>query len=122
MEDPGRFSTVEYCGVEESNESERRGRICKVPICRGKQSIKTLREQSFQVAGPKVFNSLPKYLRKIKRNSSVDFKEELDLFLAKLPDQPHIGDQVPHICDQVTAKPSNSLVDVLAHKNAYGGG
>ena len=68
------------------------------------------------------FNSLPKSLRQIKRNSSVDFKEELDLFLAKLPDQPHIGDQVPHICDQLTAKPSNSLVDVMAHKNAYGGG
>ena len=54
--------------------------------------------------------------------SSVDFKEELDLFLAKLPDEPLIGDQVQHICDQLTAKPSIALVNVMAHKNAYGGG
>ena len=33
---------VPNCGVEESNESERRGRMCKVLICRGKESIKTL--------------------------------------------------------------------------------
>ena len=31
-------------------------------------------------------------------------------------------DQVQHICDQLTAKPSIALVNVMAHKNAYGGG
>ena len=50
-------------------------------------------------------------------------KEQLDLFLAKLPDHPHIGDLTPNICNQITAKPSNSLVDVILQtRNIYGGG
>ena len=54
---------------------------------------------------------------------SSDFKEKLDLYLATLPDQPLIGDLVPNICSQTTAKPSNSLVDVILHtKRIYGGG
>ena len=63
------------------------------------------------MAGPKLFNSLPKYLREIIKQSKLDFKEELDQFLAKLPDHPHIGDLTPNICNQFSAKPSNSLVD-----------
>ena len=53
------------------------------------------------------------YLRDIRKQSKLDFKEELDQFLAKLPDHPHIGDLTPNICNQFSAKPSNSLVDVI---------
>ena len=87
--------------------------VCKVPITHGRQAVKSLREQSFQMSGPKLFNCLPKYLRDINKSSKLDFKEQLDLFLATLPDQPHIGDLIPNVCNQFTAKPSNSLVDVI---------
>ena len=74
------------------------------------------------MAGPKLFNSLPKYLREIRKQSKLDFKEELDQFLAKLPDHPHIGDLTPNICNQFSAKPSNSLVDVIPTMKVHGGG
>ena len=74
------------------------------------------------MAGPKLFNCLPKYLRDIRKQSKLDFKEELDQFLAKLPDHPHIGDLTPNICNQFSAKPSNSLVDVIPSMKVYGGG
>ena len=46
------------CGLE-SDISERRGRELKVPVLKGIGKIHTLREASFQVHGPKLFNSLP---------------------------------------------------------------
>ena len=52
-----------------------------------------------------------------------EFKEKQDQFLATLPDHPKIGEMVPNICIQVTAKPYNSLIDFILHqKNIYGGG
>ena len=113
---------VPNCGIK-YNTSERRGRQCEVPKCKGRQSVQTLRENSFQVAGPRLFNSLPKYLREIKKSAKVDFKEQLDLFLATLPDHPNVGDLTPNICNQLTAKPSNSLIDVILQaRSEYGGG
>ena len=113
---------VPNCGIQECH-SERRGRECSVPNVRGKQRIQTLRNQSFQVDGPRLFNSLPKNLRNIKSVSVMEFKEHLDKFLALLPDQPKVGDLVPSVCNQITAKPSNSIVDVMNHlKSSYGGG
>ena len=110
---------VPNCGIE-SDTSMRRGRVCRVPITHGRQAVKSLREQSFQMSGPKLFNCLPKYLRDINKSSKLDFKEQLDLFLATLPDQPHIGDLIPNVCNQFTAKPSNSLVDVITTIKVYG--
>ena len=82
-----------------------------------------MREESFQKAGPILFNSLPKSIRNISRKSTEEFKEKLDEFLSDLPDQPVIGGLIPEICNQVTARPSNSLRDVILHqKIIYGGG
>ena len=88
----------------------------EIPQSKGKQAVNSLRENSFQVAGPRLFNCLPKSLREINKSSKLEFKEQLNLFLATLPDHPNIGDITPNICSQVTAKPSNSLVDVILHK------
>ena len=105
------------------HEHIKRGRECSLPPLKGKQSIRTLCDQSFQINGPRLFNSLPKKLREIKKVSTDNFKKELDDFLATVPDNPKIGDQVPHTCNQITAKPSNSLIDVIQHqKTVYGGG
>ena len=113
---------VPNCGISHTT-SERRGRECVVPPLHGRQSVQSLREQSFQRAGPKLFNSLPKYLRDVRNKSTEEFKEKLDKFLTDLPDHPLIGDLLPQVCNQITAKPSNSLKDVILHqRRLYGGG
>ena len=110
------------CGINHTT-SERRGRECTIPVPRGRTAIQSLREQSFQKAGPMLFNSLPRSLRDISNKSTEEFKEKLDKFLTNLPDQPVIGELVPEICNQITARPSNSLRDVILHqKRIYGGG
>jgi hypothetical protein len=56
-------------------------------------------------------------------NPTEKFKEKIDKFLTNLPDQPAIGEHVPEICNQITARTSNSLRDVILHQNRiYGGG
>ena len=52
-------------------------------------------------------------LRDLKKITIEEFKEKLDQFLATLPDHPQIGDMVPNIYKQGTAKPSKSLIDVI---------
>lgn len=113
---------VPNCGIQ-SKSNDRRGRECLIPLTRGTPAVQNLRHQSFQMAGPQLFNSLPRTLRDLEKIPIEDFKEKLDLFLATIPDHPKIGDMVPNICNQITAKPSNSLIDVILHqKNIYGGG
>ena len=75
----------------------------------GRAAIQTLREYSFQVDGPRLFNSLPKKIRDIK-TSQDDFKESLDMFLMTVPDQPRMGRLVPMAVDQGTGRQSNSLL------------
>ena len=103
--------------------NKRRGRECTIPVLRESSAIKRLREQSFQMAGPRLFNCLPINIRNFTKASMDDFKEKLDFFLATLPDQPKVGDLIPSVCNQLTAKPSNSLLDVSNYKKSiYGGG
>ena len=113
---------VPNCGISHTT-SERRGRECTLPAPKGRTAIQSLRGQSFQKAGPALFNSLPRSLRDIKNKSTEEFKEKLDKFLTNLTDQPVIGELIPEICNQITARPSNSLKDVILHqKRMYGGG
>ena len=102
------------CGLSETK-SDRSGRQCSIPPINNKsrQSIKTLRNQSFQVHGPQLFNCLPKHIREISKCSILDFKEKLDQYLTKIPDQPKVGGLVPTTCDLFNMSPSNSLVDQI---------
>ena len=102
---------VPNCGVEEAPASERRGRRVAVPALRpgGRRAAQTLREQGFQTDGARLFNSLPRNLREIRRDQEA-FKEALDQHLARIPDQPRIGGLVPEAVDQQTGKQSNSLL------------
>ena len=52
------------------------------------QSIQTMMEASFQVSGPKLFNTLPKSLRDMTKCGPDEFKKELDKFLTFVPDEP----------------------------------
>ena len=76
-----------------TKESDRRGRYCVLPKlktgdCSAK--LKTIRENSFGVHAPKLFNVLPKHVRNITGVSANTFKHHLDKLLSTVPDQPSI--------------------------------
>ena len=94
-----------------NEESDRVGRKCKIPPLKLKERKK--REQSFQVAGPILFNCLPKEIRNKKGCGVEEFKENLDKFLLQtilqtIPDEPKIGGAMP-----LNIKQSNSIIHQL---------
>ena len=67
----------------------RKGLLCKIPPLqvRSLGRYKTLKDQSFAVRGPKLFNCVPMELRDL--SMSLDcFKANLDRFLSTIPDKP----------------------------------
>ena len=102
----------------QTRNSDRRGRYCLVPTIINKcpARIKTLRENSFSIQGPKLFNSLPKSIRNITGVSVDTFKKHLDKFLSQIPDQPGI----PGYAGQRAAA-TNSLADQIPTTNIGGG-
>ena len=72
-----------------SKDSHRRGRSCNLPSLDGK--VAKLREASLAYQGAKLFNALPKDVRKLKNVPLAKFKSALDAFLSKVPDEPQIA-------------------------------
>ena len=107
-------SQVPNPGVETSAQINK-GRMVKIPaLCpRSSARVRALREASLNVHGARLFNSLPQHIRDASKCDILEFKEKLDLFLSKIPDQPKIGNLIPACCDQNTLAPSNSLVDQI---------
>ena len=101
---------VPNCGVSQAPLNTRLGRKCLIPSLKpnGRRAVQTLREQSFQVNGARLFNCLPKKLRDIRFYQD-DFKSELDNYLSTVPDQPCVGSLVPEAVCRVTSRQSNSL-------------
>ena len=97
-------------GLEFSSEEIRRG--TEVIIPKLKEKLRSTREQSFQIHGGKLFNSMPKYLRNMAGNNLEDFKENwTDIFNLFLMSQKQMGaGYTPSACDPITAKASNSLL------------
>ena len=85
----------------------------KIPNLGGPSSIKTAREQSFQVNGPRLFNSLPKHLKNLTNITVDEFKENLDKFLEKIPDEPQVSGLIPTANNQFTMTPSNSILEQI---------
>ena len=101
---------VPNCGAEQIGSNEdTKGRRCKIPA-----ETSARRLQSFQVGGQKAFNSLPNYIINTSTCSVEEFKEKLDRFLCKVPDEPKVGDLVPAGSHSVTAQPSNSIASQIA--------
>ena len=105
------------CGICKVESSERIGRKCTIPAINKQASgrIQTLRENSFQVHAPKLFNSLPKTLRNKSKCSIDEFKADLDKFLETVPDEPKVngGSYTPGACDAYSAQASNSIIDQI---------
>ena len=71
----------------------------------------SVRMKSFQIHGARVFNTLPKSLRNLKKTSTEEFKAKLDKFLETIPDEPKLPGYIPTGCNQTSAGPSNSMID-----------
>ena len=100
------------CGITLKNTPEDRvGRTCKIPSIKvgASASAKAIREQSFQVHGAQLFNSLPPFLRNMTKCSLDIFKEKLDKYLEIVPDEPSVAGLTPATCSP-DGRPSNSLL------------
>ena len=92
----------------------RRGHLCYIPKASplAPPKAQKMRENSFAVKGPKLYNLLPSHLR----NSSFDtidaFKRQLDKFLSSIPDEPIIDDYKGR-----NAENSNSLLVMIPVQN-----
>ena len=90
------------------------GRRCQVPpiSTTSPKAVQSIREASFAVIGPNLFNSLPRYLRDISKEECTvpQFKARLDSFLGTVPDQPLITGYT-----QYRQSETNSLVHWLGN-------
>ena len=90
--------------------SERRGLYCNVPSLNNSRcpsKVTTLREGSFAIRGPKLYNVLPQSVRNLQDISVDVFKKALDKALCVLPDEPTVPGYVGG-----RATKTNSLLDV----------
>ena len=69
--------------------SERTGLKCRIPSIETKSNdrVKTLKDRSFAIRGPSLFNSLPQELRNLEISLET-FKNRLDTYLCKVLDRP----------------------------------
>ena len=81
------------------------------------RSIRTLKEKSLQIEGPRIFNSLPKVIRNMN-GSLTEFKTVLDMFLALIPDCPVIKGYTTHNYDN-NCRQSNSISDWIRSMKLY---
>ena len=93
----------------------RYGTQCAIQYPTNRNPAQSLYENAITVFGPRLCNSLPKYLRDIESVKIEKFKFELDKFLELIPDQPKIP-------NYVTASGSNSILDQLTHLRVYQSG
>ena len=66
----------------------RHGTQCVIQYPTNRNPAQSFQENSITVFGPRLYNSLPKYLRDIESVKTEKFKFELDKFLGTIPDQP----------------------------------
>ena len=93
--------------IRSTNSNPRLGRYCLLPPLNNKapKYVQTLRENSFSVRGPKLFNELEADLRNF--DGSLDaFKRRLDKYLATVDDKPYDPTE-PQMAD------TNSLKDQI---------
>ena len=102
------FSQSDQAGIQ-TVWHQRRGRSCKVPAVnpRGPRYAQVIRYASLGIRGPRLFNTLPAYIRNISGCSVDSFKRILDKYLATVPDEPQIRGYT-----SMRRAESNSLTDM----------
>ena len=91
----------------------RHGTQCVIQYPTNRNPSQSLQENAITVSGPRLYKSLPKYLRDIESVKTEKFKFELEKFLDTDPDQPKMP-------NYVTASGSNSILDQLTDLRAQG--
>ena len=105
------------CGISVKTEGGRIGRTCSIPKrnTQARAAVQSIREQTFQVNGPQLFNSLPAEIRNLTKCTLEDFKMSLDKHLETVPDEPRVRGLTPGGCDTrgsgTEVRASNSLLD-----------
>ena len=110
---------IPNCGFV-SHISDRRGRYIDIkPLSKHSSAkVKSIREGSFMINGPRLFNSLPLHIRNLT-NCSVDtFKSHLDQYLNTLPDETTCDNLKTSTVSQITGRFSNSIID-QARNNSW---
>ena len=92
---------------------KRHGTQCVIQYPINRNPAQSLQENAITVFGPRLYNSLRKYLSDIESVKTEKFKFDLDKFLELIPDQ-------PKMTNYVTASGSNSFLDQLTHLRAQG--
>ena len=83
---------VPNCGVSVKVEGGRVGRMCTIPRrnTQARVAVQTIREQTYQVHGPRLYNALPAHIRNMTKCPLDEFKMALDVFLETVPDEPRV--------------------------------
>ena len=89
----------------------RRGTHCVIEYQTNRYPEHYLQENAITVFVPRLYNSLPKYLRDIKRVETEKIKFVLDEFLELIHPE-------PKMLNYVTAARSNKILDKLSHPMA----
>ena len=90
----------------------RLGFTVKIPSKSGsRESVQSMKDQFFTTHAPRLFNSLPRYIRNVSPSVSQEvFKGLVDQFLETVPDQPVLAGY--HTVNQAqNGYMSNSVVD-----------
>ena len=82
----------------------------------GKYFIK-IRESSFSYTATRLFNFLPRDIRDDQISTMDTWKKHLNKLLELIPDQPRTQSLTPTICDLITTKSSNSLLNWIPYLN-----
>ena len=103
---------VPNCGISWTR-NDKTGLTCTIPALNTKSSdrVKSLKESSFHTRGPKLFNTLPFYIRDTTGCSLNVFKNKLDKYLSIFPDTPLSQKYHPFPRDNISGLPSNSMID-----------
>ena len=99
------------CSIQQMH-NIRRGKLCIIPPFNRytPRYLQTLKENSFAIHGPRLFNALPREIRDLEGDIDC-FKFELDKFLRGIPDKPAL----PHYAQSAAG---NGLLEQLAQQRA----
>ena len=86
----------------------RHGTQCVIQHPTNRNPAQSLQKNAITVFGPRLYNSLPKYLRDIDSVKTEKFKFELDKFLELITDKPKMPTMSPHL--EATAFSTSSLI------------
>ena len=106
---------VPQVGALETYIHPRHGRKCKIPPVKTSALVKVqnIRNSSFGVHAPQLFNILPDYIRNLTDCSVESFKLKLDSYLKTIPDEPQIQGYT-----SIRRAESNSIIHMHRIRNS----